>query len=510
MRARSAAALGACAAGLAVAAMLALRLVAGVTGLIEVIGSGLTLLLPGPVFGTLIDALQERGRPLLVLATAVLLVVVGGGLGVAVAHRSPAARLVTPAAGPSRGGSGRWRWLLLALALWILTQPLLLVAEGGFDLSAWLSTLGDWVLLCGLVDLLVQPSRLGGNFSGVRGSSSFSTISRRRFLALSGGVLGALSLGYLGSRFLAAQSPSGVLGRGVAALGHLPPGVTPTADFYIVSKDLLGPPLVDQSSWRLELSGSRSTEIGYQQLLAMPQREQVQTLECISNPVGGTLISTGIWRGVPLSHLLEAVGLPRQARVVVFHCADGYSESLPVEEALAPSTLVATHLNGQVLPPQHGFPARVLVTGHYGMKDPKWLTRISTASHPFFGYWEQQGWNAAAVPHIFSRFDFPSGSARLRAGRAYLLTGIAFAGNLGVARVEVTVDGGSHWVPARIQPPLSEFAWSVWSLPWRPGPGLYTLSVRAEDRQGRMQAARTTGSYPNGASGREEIVVNVA
>ncbi len=511
MNGRSAAALGACAGGMAVAAMLALRLAAGVTSLIEVIGSGLALLLPGPVFGTMIDALQERGRPLLLLGTAALLIAIGAGLGLVVARWARSELPLGPAAMQSRAGDWWWRWLLPALSLWVLTQPLLLVAEGGYDTSAAVSTLADWLLLCGLVEILVGLPRLSGNTPGTRGSSTFSTMSRRRFMAVSGGALGAVSLGYLGSRVLAAQAPPALLGRGAAvAGGAIPAGVTPISDFYIVSKDLLGPPRLDPSTWRLELSGNQSSSVSYPQLLAMPHLEQVQTLECISNPVGGTLISTGVWRGVQLSRLLEAVGLPRNAKEVVFHCADGYSESLAVEEAMLPSTLLATHLNGRALPAQHGFPVRILVTGHYGMKDPKWLTGISTTAGSFSGYWEQQGWNAAAVPHIFSRFDFPAGSASLRAGRAYLLSGVAFAGNLGVQRVEVSADGGAHWVPARIQPQLSRFAWSVWSLPWRPGPGLYTLTVRAEDRQGRVQSARSVGSYPNGARGRQEIVVSVA
>ncbi len=508
-RLRQAAALGACAGGMAVAAMLALRLAAGVTSLLEVIGSGLALLLPGPWFGTLIDALQERGRPLLLLGTAVLVIVVGAVLGALVAPRLAAVGPGSPSAPVPSSSASRWRWLVAALVLWLLTQPLALVAEGGFQVAAVLITLGDWLLLCGLVEILVSLAPRGVSSSGVRGSASFASMSRRRFLAALGGVLGAISLGYLGSRILGAHPPAVGLGQGATAPGTLPEGVTPTADFYIVSKDLLGPPRIDPGSWRLELTGIRSRTIGYPQLMALPQRQQVETLECISNPVGGTLISNGSWRGVQLNRLLAEVGIPRGTTTVIFRCADGYSESLPLAEALAPSTLVATGLNGSRLPPQHGFPARILAPGHYGMKDPKWLTSISTSPLPFSGYWEQQGWNPSALPHIFSRFDFPPGNTRLRSQRAYLLTGVAYAGSLGVQRVEVSVDGGARWVPAHVQPQLSPYAWSVWSLPWQPSPGLYALSVRAVDKQGRVQTATATGSYPNGASGREEIVVSV-
>lgn len=505
---RSAAWLGACAGGLAVAAMLLLRVVAGVPALLDVLGSGLALMLPGPVFGSLIDALQEKGRPFLLLATALMLVVVSSLLAIFMARRTGPGVAGQPATGSGRRGPYLRRWLVAGLLLWVVTLPLVVVAQGGVRTAATYTTLGDWLLISALVQILLAMSRRGGAQPGVLGSRHLGVMTRRQFLASSGAVVGAASLGYLGARVIfAGASPALTSAPAGGARAALPAGITSTSDFYVVSKDLFGPPSIDPASWRLALAGRADDSIGYGELLALSDVDQVQTLECISNPVGGTLISNGSWRGVPLARLLQRVGVPAGTRTIIFNCADGYSESLPLEEAMAESTLVATRLDGKPLPALHGFPARILVPGHYGMKDPKWLTRISTSSGDYTGYWEAQGWNAAAVPHIFSRFDFPPGSARLEAGRAYLLSGVAFAGNIGIGLVQVSLDGGRHWVDADLERPLSSYAWTIWSLPWRPQAGIYTLTVRARDKRGRLQASPDTGTYPNGASGRQQIVV---
>ena len=491
--------------------MLLLRVVAGVPALLDVLGSGVALLLPGQVFGTLIDALQEKGRPLLLLGTAVVLVLLSSLLAVFVSRRAGLGVAGEPAASSNARGSSRLRWLVVGLLLWVVTLPLVVVAQGGIGTAATYTTLGDWLLISALVEILLGMARRGGGQPGVLGSRHLGVMTRRQFLASSGAVVGAASLGYLGARVIFAGSPPALLAAAPgSARGALPAGITSPSDFYVVSKDLFGPPAIDPTGWRLTILGREDASLSYQELLTLPEVEQVQTLECISNPVGGTLISNGSWRGVPLARLLQRVGVPAGARTVIFSCADGYSESLPLEEAMAGSTLVATRLDGRPLPALHGFPARLLAPGHYGMKDPKWLTRISTSSGDYTGYWEEQGWNAAALPHIFSRFDFPPGSARLGAGRSYLLSGVAFAGNLGISLVQVSLDGGRHWVTADLERPLSPYAWTIWSLPWRPQAGLYTLTVRARDGRGRLQSSPDTGTYPNGASGRQEILVIVS
>ncbi|MGC1185039.1 MAG: molybdopterin-dependent oxidoreductase [Candidatus Dormiibacterota bacterium] len=505
--------LGACAAGLTLGATLLLRALTGLPSLSEVIGNGVALLTPGSVFGVLIDTLQERGRPLLLLGTSVFIVVLGALLGRWLGRWSWRAVAPYPAAPAVRRGRALVRWLVPALGLWVLTLPLIALGEGSLAVSATAAALGDWLLLTGLVELLLDLSAGGGSQPGRVRILSPDTLPRRTFLAGVGGVIGAVSLGYLGFNLLRASSPPVPrlnLGAVPGGAGdQLPSGLTSTADFYVVSKDLFGPPSVDAATWRLEVGGLHPYSLSFQELLALPHQTQIQTLECISNPVGGTLISTGVWRGVQLNALLQRAGLPAGTDQIVFGCADGYTESLAVAQATAPTTLIVDHLNGARLTAQHGYPARVLVIDHYGMKNPKWLTSVKPSSTPYLGYWEQQGWNAGAYPRIFSRFDFPSGNASLSAGRRYLLTGVAYAGTKGISQVEVSVDGSRSWTKADLRAPLSPYAWTLWTFPWNPAAGFYTLRVRARDGQGNYQLPGQGNSYPNGASGYQQLTVLV-
>ncbi|HEY6538279.1 MAG TPA: molybdopterin-dependent oxidoreductase [Candidatus Dormibacteraeota bacterium] len=505
--------LGASAAGLTVGASLLLRAAAGVPSLSEVIGNGLALFLPGSVFGTLIDTLQERGRPLLLLGTSVLIILIGATLGRFLAHSSWQAVASRPAAPAVRRGRAMVRWLVPALALWVLTLPLIALGEGSLMVSATPAALVDWLLLSGFCELLLDLPQQGGSRPGVLGAAPPGTLPRRTFLAGAGGVIGAVGLGYLGFNLLTASSPPVPklnLGPGQGGAGdELPSGLTSTSDFYVVSKDLFGPPSVDATAWRLFVGGEHPYQLSYAELGALPHRSQTQTLECISNPVGGTLISTGVWRGVELGQLLARAGVPAGTRQIVFDCADGYTESLPLAQALAPTTLLVDRLNGAPLTANHGFPARVLVVDHYGMKNPKWLTSMKPSPNKYTGYWEEQGWNAGAYPEIFSRFDFPSGNSSLSAGREYLLTGVAYAGTKGINQVEVSVDGSRHWSKAQLRKPISPYTWTLWSFAWRPAPGFYTLRVRARDGLGRVQRSGQAESFPNGATGYQQLTVLV-
>ncbi len=485
---RRAAGAGAASGLLAVSLSLALQLL-GLPGLLQVVGGGLVVFTPGPVFGTLIDTLQERGRPLLVLGTAVLLVVVAVVAAVLISRFRPP----------------RWQVALLGSAgLWLLTLPLVAAAEGGLGTSATGATLLEWMVAL-LPPTLTQLA--GGRRAGSPRRDLLGTpLSRRRFLELVGGSLGAVSLGYLGVRAIAAAPPAPASG---STLGRLPAPVTPPEDFYVVSKDLFGPPRISASSWRLSLAGTRAVSLSLAELSAMPQVDQFQTLECISNPVGGTLISNGSWRGVPLARLVELTGVPVGTDQLVFQCADGYTESLDLAQGMHPGTLLALRLDGRPLPAEHGYPARILAPGLYGMKNPKWLTGMRFKRGSYAGYWEQQGWNPAALPRTFSRFDFPAASGQLAGGRRYLLSGVAYAGLRGISRVEVSVDGGRTWRRARLEPPLSPYCWTIWSLLWAPAPGLYQLTVRATDGSSRPQTVRATGSYPEGATGLQQLQVEV-
>jgi DMSO/TMAO reductase YedYZ molybdopterin-dependent catalytic subunit len=285
--------------------------------------------------------------------------------------------------------------------------------------------------------------------------------------------------------------------------------VTPAAHFYVVSKNIIDP-TVDAATWHLRVVGmvDRPLDLRYADLLALPAQRRYQTLECISNEVGGTLMSNGHWTGVQLGDLLRRAGIQPGATVVNFTSVDGYTENMPIDKALLPETLLAYQLNDAPLAPKHGFPARILGTGTYGMKNPKWLTEIAVGRSAAPGFWEQQGWDAAAIVKTTSRIDQP-GDGSTMSGPS-VIAGLAFAGDRGIQRVEVSTDGGATWEAARLIPPLGPSTWVFWQYTWSPAQdGPYQLVVRATDGQGQLQTSIATDTYPDGATGYDQIRVGV-
>jgi DMSO/TMAO reductase YedYZ molybdopterin-dependent catalytic subunit len=286
--------------------------------------------------------------------------------------------------------------------------------------------------------------------------------------------------------------------------------VTPITKHYVVTKNFVDP-RVDRSRWRLEITGDvdRSRTYTFDELAELPPVEQETTLECISNGVGGGLISNSRWRGVPVSRLLETAGVGADASHVFASAVDGFAHGLTLAKALEPTTLVAYRVNGEELPDRHGFPARLLVPGAYGETSVKWLTRIEVLDAPRDGFYERQGWRAEFV-HTMSRIDRPLGLRPLRAGRTHPVNGIAFAGDRGIERVELSVDGGRRWMDATIDFHASRLTWALWSFEWEPRePGAYELVVRATDGGGRPQTGTREGIAPDGATGLHRIPVRV-
>jgi hypothetical protein len=194
-----------------------------------------------------------------------------------------------------------------------------------------------------------------------------------------------------------------------------------------------------------------------------------------------------------------------------FTARDGYTESLPFSVIQgAPEILVAYDLDGAPLPMGHGFPARMLIPGRYGMKGPKWLDSITVVDHESGGYWEQQGWDHNAVIKTTARFDVPSDGDIVPLGTVSL-AGVAFAGTRGVSKVEYSSDGGRTWTEASFKPPLSHLTWVLWQADWTPGKeGAYDLRVRATDGTGALQSQQSTPSYPGGASGYVTVRIAVS
>ncbi|MBI4469200.1 MAG: molybdopterin-dependent oxidoreductase [Acidobacteria bacterium] len=336
---------------------------------------------------------------------------------------------------------------------------------------------------------------------------------RRRMLAW----LGVTALGSLIYTFLGRFSTvirRGNPGRVSGGSGRFPDleglalEVTPTADFYHVSKNIVDPDL-RADDWSLSLGGlvEHALKFDYWDVTAMEMKEQYATLMCISNPIGGDLIGTAMWKGVSFGRLLELAGVRSPAREVVLRAADGYSDSIPLDRALQDGTLLCYGMNGEALRPAHGFPVRLAVPGIYGMKNVKWLTGIELVDYDYKGYWQERGWDDLAGYKTMSRIDTPGN--QISRGQT-TIAGVAFAGDRGIHKVEVTSDGGRSWAIAELKTPPSPLSWTLWHLSWNPDrAGSFDLRVRATDGQGQTQISLPADPIPEGASGHHRRLVRV-
>jgi DMSO/TMAO reductase YedYZ molybdopterin-dependent catalytic subunit len=290
--------------------------------------------------------------------------------------------------------------------------------------------------------------------------------------------------------------------------GHTPE-ITATEDFYNVDINIVKP-VVDHLDWRLKIHGlvDRPYELTYDTMQSdFEVVEMAHTLTCISNEVGGDLISTAIWRGVRLKDVLDRAGLKDGIVDIVFRGAEGYSDSIPLSEALQTDTLLVFGMNGEALNTVHGFPARIIVPNIYGMKNVKWLTDIEAVATDYQGYWMVRGWSDEAPVLTQSRFDVPSGASRVEPGAR--LAGVAWAGDRGIRRVEISTDRGETWTPAVLKRELSNRTWRLWASELKAGPGKVRVMVRAVDGEGDVQTAQRTRPHPAGASGYHTLDLTV-
>jgi DMSO/TMAO reductase YedYZ molybdopterin-dependent catalytic subunit len=279
--------------------------------------------------------------------------------------------------------------------------------------------------------------------------------------------------------------------------------ITPNDRFYTVTKNIIDPDPTT-AAWRLEIAGlvERPRTYTFDDIRALPSTTQETTLMCISNYVGGGLMSNAVWKGLPLRDLLLAAGPRPGVAKVVLHAADGYTDTYALDKALEPTTFVAYEMNGEPLPVRHGYPVRILTPGLFGEKSVKWVTRIELVDHDVKGFYEQQGWGPNFVIPIRTTFFTDDIAAPFTAGASIPIRGNAFAGNHGIASVEVSTDGGQRWQTARIDYPGTDLTWAFWSFDWQPSqPGDYLLVARATDRQGQVQDSQYRDTAPQGATG---------
>ena len=354
-------------------------------------------------------------------------------------------------------------------------------------------------------------------------------LSRRRFLGLSGGavVIGALATvgGYAleaGARAATAARNALKLPAPATRAAAVPAGaeldipglakvVSSNAEFYRIDTALQVPQL-DPTQWELKITGmvEKTVTVTFAELLALPLEESYTTLMCVSNEVGGTLIGNAKWLGYPIRHLLERAKPKAAADMVFSHSSDGFTASTPLSVLQDDrNAILAVGMNGDPLPPEHGYPVRMVVPGLYGyVSATKWVVELEVtrfADHS--AYWTERGWSSHGPVKTESRIDVPRAGATVKAGNV-VVAGVAWHQHTGIQKVEVRVDGGD-WNEAQLATAISADTWVQWRWEWNAPAGQHQLEVRATDASGATQTSELADTVPNGATGYHTIPVNV-
>jgi DMSO/TMAO reductase YedYZ molybdopterin-dependent catalytic subunit len=364
------------------------------------------------------------------------------------------------------------------------------------------------------------PEPPGGNVPSLRPPLRDPT-PRRAFLTTAGvAVVGAGLGGLIGRELTTRHNVSAAraavrLPRSSVPAPPLPAGVnlpvpgitpfiTPNNQFYRVDIDLIVPQ-VTPSSWQLRVHGMVAREIvlTFDELLRRPLIEDYVTLCCVSNEVGGNLISNAKWLGASYASLIREAGPLRGADQLLCTSVDGFTSGTPLAMVLDEprDSLIAVAMNGTTLPTEHGFPARLVVPGLYGYVSAcKWVTDIEvTTFQNASAYWTQYGWAQQAPIKTESRIDVPGGGSQVKAGRV-AVAGVAWAQHKGIEAVEVRVDNG-QWHPATLAKVPDLDTWRQWVWYWDATAGQHTIEARATDKTGYTQTAVQEPPPPNGATG---------
>ena len=292
-------------------------------------------------------------------------------------------------------------------------------------------------------------------------------------------------------------------------LPGLTPFITPNDEFYRIDT-ALSVPRVSVEDFSLRIFGmvDRELILSYADLTARAQIESDITLTCVSNEVGGQLVGNARWQGVRLDSLLDEAGVQAGADQVVGRSVDNYTCGFPVAAATdGRDAMIAIGMNGEPLPLVHGFPARLVVPGLYGyVSATKWLKEIEiTTFEAFDHYWARREWSAQAPIKTQSRIDTPGPLDSLPAGRG-TIAGVAWAQTRGIAKVEVKIDD-APWQRAELAQEVANTTWRQWRLHWEVTPGQHTVTCRATDAAGELQAESRATPMPDGATGWHSIVV---
>jgi DMSO/TMAO reductase YedYZ molybdopterin-dependent catalytic subunit len=292
--------------------------------------------------------------------------------------------------------------------------------------------------------------------------------------------------------------------------------LTPIKDLYITSYRVTPKP-EQLAAWSLTIDGLVDTPLTLtmDDIRAMPVVEAMRTLSCISNPVGGALIGNIVWTGVDFATILEKISVSSQAKYVNFEAADGYFTSVELKWITQSGVMLVYLANGEPLPPDHGFPLRIIIPGLYGQKQPKWITHITFSDTEKLGYWEQEfrGWSNVATVQTLSQLREPSRD--IPYASQVRLVGMAFSGLEAITKVEIAIRTDPKeervWQTVELIAPPSPLVWTWWTHIWTPlKPALYRIAVRATDSSGFYQAREASGTFagafPDGSSSIQEVL----
>jgi DMSO/TMAO reductase YedYZ molybdopterin-dependent catalytic subunit len=284
--------------------------------------------------------------------------------------------------------------------------------------------------------------------------------------------------------------------------------ITENANFYQID---IGdnPASIDPATWSLKITGmvKNPMTITFAELLKRPMFELDNTISCVSNSVGGSLIGNARWLGCRLDDLINEAGPLADADQVLSSSSHGFSAGFPITALDGRDAMIAIGMNGEQLPEKHGFPARIIVPGLYGyVSATKWVTQIEiTRFDKKAGYWIPNGWSALGPTKMEARIDYPADGSTISVGASHI-AGVAWAPLSGIKAVEVKITGGP-WLRAELGPELAGTSWRQWWLNWNATDGNHTISVRAINNDGEIQTSTPKDSLPDGAQGWQMINV---
>jgi DMSO/TMAO reductase YedYZ molybdopterin-dependent catalytic subunit len=518
--------------GLGVSELLA-ALFAPAASPVLVVGSLMIDAAPGWAKETAIALFGTGDKAALLTGLGIVLAVVAGAAGVLERWKSPLGRVVIGAAGVfgvgaaiTRNGSAAFDLIPAAAAtvVALITLGVLLramdepIRPRPINPASLRATGGR------------QPNALELARAAEAQKRESARLTRRKFLGLTSGAVALGALTAVGGYALQAGARAATAARNALKLpapavkaaaipagadlgiAGMPALVVANTDFYRIDT-ALQIPQIDPSQWELKITGmvANPITITFAELLALPLEESYTTLMCVSNEVGGNLIGNARWLGYPIRHLLDRAQPKAGADMVFSRSSDGFTASTPLSVLQEDdrNAILAVGMNGEPLPPEHGYPVRMVVPGLYGyVSATKWVVELEvTKFSAHSAYWTQRGWSARGPVKVESEINVPQQGTTVKAGTV-TVAGIAWHQHTGIQKVEVQVDDQA-WTEAELATAISVDTWVQWKYAWPARSGQHTLRVRATGADGEVQTSDIADTVPDGATGYHEIQVQV-